>query len=284
MFKTVLSTYITTNMDARGWKLKDMSRESTLPDSTINAYILQKTNNPSDANLILIAKAFGDPPEVIWRMRREAYQVDEAEAKMLSEAVDKKKIEAFAEAVRTMLSSMMEDFRVAFSAQQTEIIQNSSDLNEKVAQQCKAELERKDKDCTEKLDLMEKHCSQRIDDMRAHMQDVLKEKGDSEDKLMNQYARNRNYFIKTILCFGAIIFILLTTNVFFGAYAIFAYTVFDMNDPTRGLHREHYSIGPMMLFLAIVALVAAILIMVWLYVNRTKDEEHKELKKGKQGN
>lgn len=271
-------------MTARNWKLKDLARESGLSDSTLNAYILQKTSNPVEENLLRIARAFGDSPEVIHRMRRDAYEVSEAEAKMIADAADKQRMEKFVDAIRSMLVAIMEDFRMAFAAQQTEIIQDADkrieearktavEMNNKVADQCKQELERKNTECAEKIDLMDKHCRQRIEDMHARMTDVIAEKDKSEMKLSCQYARNRAYFIKTILCFGAIILTLLITNVFFGAYAIFAYTVFDMADPTRGLHRENISIGPMMLFLTIVALVAIIIAVVWLYLSRPKNDE-----------
>lgn len=284
MFKTVLSQYITTNMTARNWKLKDLARESGLSDSTLNAYILQKTSNPVEENLLRIARAFGDSPEIIHRMRRDAYEVSKAEEKMIAEAADKQRMEKFVEAIRDMLVAIMDDFRTAFAAQQTEIIQDADkriedahktavEMNNKVAKQCKDEMDRKDKECAEKIDLMDKHCRQRIEDMHAHMTDVINEKGKSEEKLSRQYSRNRAYLIKTILCLGAIILILLTTNIFFGAYAIFAYTTFDMQDLARGLHRENYSIGPMMLFLAIVAFVVSILLIVWLYVSRPKHDE-----------
>ena len=72
MFKSVLSEYIVTGMADRGWKLKDLARESTLPDSTINSYILQKTGNPSEENLLRIVRAFGDPEDTIQQLRQRA--------------------------------------------------------------------------------------------------------------------------------------------------------------------------------------------------------------------
>ena len=63
------------------------------------------------------------------------------------------------------------------------------------------------------------------------------------------------------------------TNVFFGAYAIFAYTTFDMADPTRGLHRETHSIGPVALVVAVMLIVIAVSRLFILFLNRPKKKE-----------
>lgn len=153
MFKSVLSTYITSNMGSRGWKLKDMSRESGLSDSTLNSYILQKVSSPSEENLLRIAAAFGDPPEVIYKMRRESMDVTSAEEKLLAAADDQARMEKFTEIVKSSMLAIMQEYLTATSAQQTEIMAHAdkrveeeraraSDLNAKVLTQCQEEVER----------------------------------------------------------------------------------------------------------------------------------------------
>lgn len=153
MFKSVLSTYITSNMGSRGWKLKDMSRESGLSDSTLNSYILQKVSSPSEENLLRIAAAFGDPPEVIYKMRRESMDVTSAEEKLLAAADDQARMEKFTEIVKSSMLAIMQEYLTATSAQQTEIMAHAdkrveeertraSDLNAKVLAQCQEEVER----------------------------------------------------------------------------------------------------------------------------------------------
>lgn len=153
MFKSVLSAYITSNMGSRGWKLKDMSRESGLSDSTLNSYILQKVSSPSEENLLRIAAAFGDPPEVIYKMRRESMDVTSAEEKLLAAADDQARMEKFTEIVKSSMLAIMQEYLTATASQQTEIMSHAdkrveeertraSDLNAKVLAQCQEEIER----------------------------------------------------------------------------------------------------------------------------------------------
>lgn len=287
MFKAVLSVYITSNMAARGWKLKDIARESGVSDSTIHSYIKQKSDNPSDENLFRIADAFGDPQEVIQRMRQESDGVADEAARMVDEADDAARMEKFTAIVRSAMLGIMQEYLAATAAQQTEIIQHAdiriaqeqADFKRRTAEvvkQCHEENDRIEKACSEKLDMMEKHCSQRIEDMRVHMQEVVSAKGDAEAKITRQYNLNKDYLKSAIVHLIAAVGILLLTNIFFGAYAIFSYTVFDMADPTRGLHRETHSVGPMMLFLAIVALCIVAALVISLYRKRPKFSENEK--------
>lgn len=140
-------------MGSRGWKLKDMSRESGLSDSTLNSYILQKVSSPSEENLLRIAAAFGDPPEVIYKMRRESMDVTSAEEKLLAAADDQARMEKFTEIVKSSMLAIMQEYLTATSSQQTEIMSHAdkrveeertraSDLNAKVLAQCQEEIER----------------------------------------------------------------------------------------------------------------------------------------------
>ena len=174
--------------------------------------------------------------------------------------------------------------RAAAAAQQTEILQHADRRVEEerarfkeraaeVVKQCNEEMDRNKAFYDERYKMTISHCDQRVADIRAHMADIVQEKRDAEKKMSRQYARNRAYLRSSVrnLCIAG--GILLVTNIFFGAYAIFAYTVFDMQDPTRGLHRETHSIGPMMLFLAIVAICVAGALVVSMLAKKPKHEE-----------
>ncbi len=115
---------------------------------------------------------------------------------------------------------------------------------------------------------MREHCDQRIVDIKEHMKTVLDEKAKAKQEMTEQYVRNTTYLKLSVtnLCIAG--GILLVTNILFGAYAIFAYAVFDMSDTTRGLHRETYSAGPMMVFLAAVLLMLACALMVSALLKR----------------
>lgn len=287
MFKIQLAQYINDNLALHKLTYKQLGDRSGVPSSSIHAYAQGKVNNPDDDNLRRIAVAFGDPPEIIQQMRREAMSATVAENKIIAASDDKQRMEQLGALLRTNMLAVMEEYRAASSAQQTELLQHTEQRiaaeqeefrrrSAEVVRQCNQENDRKETACSEKLDLMEKHCNQRIEDMRAHMADVLQEKKDAENKMAKQYARSRAYLKSSVrnLCIAC--GILLITNIFFGAYAIFAYTVFDMQDPTRGLHRETHSIGPMMLFLAIVAICVAGALVVSMLAKKPKHEEEEE--------
>ena len=286
MFKEVFSEYIKSNMDERGWKLKDMARESTLSDSTINSYILMKINNPSEDNMLLIVRAFGHSPDVIQKMRQQATMTaNTVEKKLVNAADDKQRMELFTKAVKETISQTLEEYRLQAAAQQTEILQHADARVEterqrfkaradEVLRQCNEEIARVKESCNERIKMMEAHNNQRIADIREHMNDLIAEKTKAETKTAKQNRRTNNYLKSSVRNLCIAVGLLVITNVFFGAYAIFSYTTFDMADPTRGLHRETHSVGPMMLFLAIV-LIGVACAMVALFLVR-RHQDHKE--------
>lgn len=286
MFKEVFSEYIKSNMDERGWKLKDMARESTLSDSTINSYILMKINNPSEDNMLLIVRAFGHSPDVIQKMRQQAAMTaNTVEKKLVNAADDKQRMELFIKTVKETVSQTLEEYRLQAAAQQTEILQHADARVEterqrfkaradEVLRQCNEEIARVKESCNERIKMMEAHNNQRIADIREHMNDLIAEKTKAETKTAKQHRRTNSYLKNSVRNLCIAVGLLIITNVFFGAYAIFSYTTFDMADPTRGLHRETHSVGPMMLFLAIVLIGIACIMVAAFLVKRHQD--HKE--------
>lgn len=284
-FKEIFAEYIKSNMAEHGWKLKDMARESTLSDSTVHSYILGKINNPSEENMLLIVKAFGHGPDTIQKMRQQAAQTaNTVEKKLVNAADDKQRMELFAEIVKTSVSKTLEEYRLQATAQQKELEKNTEEhleveqqnfkaRTEEVVRQCNAEIQRVKDACDEKLKMMESHCNQRVSDIKNHMNDIIAEKVKTERKTARQNRISKDYLKSSIqnLCIAVVL--LTVTNVFFGAYAVFAYTTFDMNDPSRGLHRETHSIGPLMLFLAIMLVGGAVIMVIFFLAKRHKSKK-----------
>lgn len=284
-FKEIFAEYIKSNMAEHGWKLKDMARESTLSDSTVHSYILGKINNPSEENMLLIVKAFGHGPDTIQKMRQQAAQTaNTVEKKLVNAADDKQRMELFAEIVKTSVSKTLEEYRLQATAQQKELEKNTEEhleveqqnfkaRTEEVVRQCNAEIQRVKDACDEKLKMMESHCNQRVSDIKNHMNDIIAEKVKTERKTARQNRISKDYLKSSIqnLCIAVVL--LTVTNVFFGAYAVFAYTTFDMNDTSRGLHRETHSIGPLMLFLAIMLVGGAVIMIIFFLAKRHKSKK-----------
>jgi len=264
-----------------GWTYKRTEKETGVPQTTIYSYAQGRVANPDDDNLIRIVTGFGDDPEIIQRARREALDSTTKENQLIAESADKKRMEEFAGLMRANMASLLEEYRQGESARQMEIVQHADarvetekqrfkSRAEEVARQCKEELERKDKECDKRIEMMREHCEQRVADVKEHMQTVLSEKAQAKQEMTEQYVRNTTYLKLSVtnLCIAG--GILIVTNILFGAYAIFAYTVFDMEDLSRGLHREAYSAGPMMVFLAAVLLMLACALIVSALLKRRK--------------
>lgn len=281
MFKLRLAEYINTNMRERGITYKRLEQLSGVPQTSLYSYAQGRVTNPDEENLARIAVAFGHDPEVIQQMRRESTDSTIKENLLIAETADKKRMEEFASLMRSNMASMLEEYRQGESARHTEIIQHADarvetekqrfkNRAEEVVRQCKEELERKDAECDKRIDMMREHCDQRIADAKEHVRAIIDEKSKSEQKTTEQYTRNTTYLKLSVtnLCIAS--GILIVTNILFGAYAIFAYTVFDMADLSRGLHREAYSAGPMIVFLATVLLLLACALMASALLKRRK--------------
>lgn len=289
MFKLWLSEYINSNMRRLGWTYKRTEKETGVPQTTIYSYAQGRVTNPDDDNLLRIVTAFGDDPEIIQRMRREALDSTTKENQLIAESADKKRMEEFAALMRTNMAALLQEHSQREAARQTEIIEHNEALLEaerlsfkqradEVVRQCKEELERKDAECDKRIDMMREHCDQRVADVKEHIKTVLDEKAKAKQEMTEQYVKNTTYLKLSVtnLCIAG--GILIVTNILFGAYAIFAYSVFDMADASRGLHRETYSAGPMMIFLAAVLLMLACALMVSALLKRRKAAKAENIK------
>lgn len=270
MFKLWLADYMNTNMRRLGWTYKRTEKETGVPQTTIYSYAQGRVTNPDDDNLRRIAIAFGDDPEIIQKMRRESIDSTTRENQLIAEAADKKRMEEFTSLMRTNMAAMLDEYRQDDAARIEADRQDFKDRTEAVVRQCKEEMNRKDEECEKRIDMMREHCDQRVNDVKEHMQAIIAEKMQAKQEMTEQYTRSATYLKISVSNLCIAVGILVVTNIFFGAYAIFAYTIFDMADPTRGLHRETHSIGPMMLFLAIVLMSLSCALMVSALLKRRK--------------
>lgn len=270
LFNLWLSEYMNTNMRRLGWTYKRTEKETGVPQTTLYSYAHGRTVKPDDDNLRRVVIAFGDDPEIIQKMRRESLDSTERENQLLAGATDKKRMEEFAALMRANMAAILDEYRQDDAARIEAEQLSFKERTEEVVRQCKEEMNRKDLECDRRIELIREHCDQRVADIKESMQTIIDEKARSKQEMTEQYTRSTTYLKISVsnLCiaFG----ILVVTNVFFGAYAIFAYTVFDMTDPSRGLHRDTHSVGPMMVFLAVVLLMLAAALMVSALLKRKK--------------
>lgn len=274
MFKLRLAEYINSNMQERNWTYRDLSGKSGVPDSSIHSYAQGRVTTPNEDNLIRIAAAFGDGPDVIQEMRREALPSTVQENKLLAESADKERMEAFASLMRKNMLSVMEEYRTAAAEQQTEIIRHADEHVEierrrfkaradEVLRQCTAEIAKNESICNEKIAMTEKHVRELLT-----LKDEQIKKADAENEKVRAYLRVvvRNLTVALI----AVAVFAVVGLACLGGYAFYAYQTFDLKDPTRGMYRGGASIGPIVLTLLVVGAVGAIAFFIFLFFNARK--------------
>lgn len=231
MFKLRVSQYINNGLVENNWTYKMLYDRSGVPVSTIHSYAQGKTSNPNEENLIRIAAAFGDPPNVIHSMRKQSMESTAKENILIAKADDKDLMEKHASLIRESVTQILEEYRAASAAQQTEIIahadarieeerERSKSLNETVLTQCQEEIERQ----------------------KTHNADLLALK---DDQIAASAAASEASFVylKSVIHNLSIALILVSILAvlglsILGGYAVYAYNEFDREDPTRGLYRE----------------------------------------------
>lgn len=294
MFNILVSEHIKARKEEKGLTYEAISAKATVPLSTLHAYAQGTIKTPKDDVLVRIFAVLGDGPEVIKELRRKAAASTVEEAQLLSASTDQERMEAFASLMRANMAAVLEEYRLQAAAQQTEIIQHADARVEterqrfkaradEVLRQCNAENERtkaecareiaaNEKDCEQRMALTEKHYEARLASMKEHLGDMLKSEHEHNAELRERYVSSREYLKSSVRNLSAACIILVLTNVFFGAYAIFAYTTFDMADTSRGLHREAYSMGPVMLALSAVLIAVAVSRLFVLFIKRPKNK------------
>lgn len=295
MFKLRVADYINTNMIERGLTYKDLARMSGVADSSIHTYVQAKVGNPSEDNLIRIAAAFGDPPEIIQQMRRESAESSAKENKIIAESSDQERMEQFAELMCSSMAAILAENNANESARQTEIIQHSDahveterrrfkERAEEVLRQCNEENDRIRKACdheiqllkdfnTQQLKMLTEFYEARLEDQRRHMEQLAAKDDKLGGELRSKNERSIEYLQSSVRNLVGSCILLAMTTLFFGAYAIFSYTVFDMADPMRGLHRGGHSIGPVVLAVSAILIAVAGSRIIILFLNRPKKKE-----------
>lgn len=274
MFKLRIAEYINNNMREKDMTYKDLSLKSGVADSSIHSYAQGRVNTPNEENLIRIAAAFGDGPDVIQRMRREALPSTTEENKLIAQSTDQQRMEQFAQLMRSNMSAILAENGMNESARQTEIIQHADARVEterrrfkaradEVLRQCTAEIAKNETICNEKIAMTEKHARELLT-----LKDEQIKKADAENEKVRTYLRIvvRNLTIALI----AVAVFAVVGLACLGGYAFYAYQTFDLKDPTRGMYRGGASVGPIVLTLLVVGAVGAIAFLIFLFFNARK--------------
>lgn len=226
MFKVQFAQYINDNMVRMNLTYKDIAGRSGVPPTTVSYYARGQVTTPNDEYCARIAAVFGDGPEVIQQMRRDALKSTATENKILAESDDQERMEKYGELMRKNMLAVMEEFRASASALQEDELRRASELNAKVLQQCNEEIDRNQKHNAELLALK--------DEMIANIQDER----ERVRKYLKCIIRNLSIALIAVSLLSALGLAAL------GGYAFYAYHTFDREDPTRGLYRAETTPEP----------------------------------------
>lgn len=215
MLSVLVKQYINQNLVIHGMTHKALSDQSGVPPSTLHSYIQGKTSNPNVDNLIRIAAVFGDPASVIHAMIRQSHETANVENKMIEASDDKALMEKHAELIRTNISQLLDEYRMQTAAQQQEIMQLARDQETQYRQHC------------DELIAVERKSSTVL---ASQLQDNI------------AYLRS---LVRNVSILAAL----------FGAYSLYAYKTFDVEDPTRGLNRGGRTDLPFILFVIILSYI-----------------------------
>ena len=212
MFKLRIADYINQNMLERGLTYKDVARISGVSDSSIHTYATAKVNNPSEDNLIRIAAAFGDPPEVIQQMRRESIESTEDENKIIARSDDKERIEQLATLISSNVAQILEEFCIQSAAQHSA---ETASIREQT--------------------------SEKIEMLRERACIIADERKKNCAECKNTHIKTTAYLKSTIRYLAIALIVMCIFAVvglsILGGYAFYAYQTFDRNDPTQGLYQ-----------------------------------------------
>lgn len=295
MYGAAIAAHINQNMAAHNLSAKQVSSRSQTPESTLSNYRTGKVEKPNEEQVLRIFAVWGDGPDVLYNIRRQAEATAAQEAQLKASAKDKELIDQIAEVIKAGSMALLDQQAERMGAQQSEILQHanqrveeerqrSADLNAKVLRQCQEEVARIkeacareiaiNKDfCDQRIQMTERHYESRLADQRQHLEHMLSSESKHSSELRDRYGSSREYLKSSVRNLSGACVLLLLTNIFFGAYAIFAYTTFDMADPTRGLHRESYSMGPVVLAMSISLIAIAASRLMILFFKRPKKKE-----------
>ena len=298
MYGAAIAAHINQNMAARNLSAKYVSSESKVPESTLSNYRTGKVENPNEEQVLRIFAVWGDGPDVLCNIRKQVNETAAAEALFKARAKDTELIDQITGIIREGSIQMLKQYSELNAAQQTEILQHAdrrieeerqraAELNAKVLRQCNEEVARAKEVCAREISMTREFCDQRVRmteqhyearlaDARDHLEQMMASEGKHSGELRERYGSSREYLKSSVRNLSASCILLALTSIFFGAYAIFAYTTFDMKDPTRGLHTESYSIGPVVLALTVILVAIAGSRLLILFLNRPKKKEKVE--------
>lgn len=226
MFKIRISQYINENIDRHNLTYKKLSELSGVPISTIHSYAQGKTSAPNEDNLVRIAAAFGDKPDVIQAMHRESLSSTAKENMLIARSDEPELLEKYAALIRSSVAQILEEYRVQSAAQQTEIILHADNRVNEAKAEASAQCKKVAEQCFEHEQDYKKQCDAVVAAERRAA--IAEAKGNAD--MLSRLEQDISY-LRVLVRNLSIVAALLA------AYSLYAYKSFDVADPTKGLYQ-----------------------------------------------
>ena len=209
MFNQKVARYINVGLEERGWTYKFAEKRCGVPASTLHAYAQGRVKSPNDEYLVAIAVAFGDPPEIIQQMRREALATTTETNMIIARANDKALMEDFIELINANIARLLEQSRIDSDNRYVNRLNTVRDQYNKLFEEQKASY-------------------------HAQLEDNKQQSAETYAKATEYLKKDIGYYRKAVVC---IIVAALLLIIPLGGYSIYCYKVFDRADPTRGIYQ-----------------------------------------------
>lgn len=207
MFAQRFALYLSSGMRTKNKTFKDMESATDIPSSTLHNWAQGRTKNlPNDELLMRVAVALGDPPEIIQQMRHESLAMTTETNMLIAQARDKELMETFVELINVNTTRLLAESRAESDKRYVSRLNTVRDQYNKLYEEKK--------------------------------QDYAEQLAESKKQSAETYKAATDYLKKEISRYRRLLVIALVVIFLLGCYSVYAYTVFDRADPSRGINRE----------------------------------------------
>ena len=224
-----------------GMTYKEVSAISGVPQTTVSNYSRAKVDEPNLDYCVRIAAAFGDPPDVVHDMRKNALPATAKQNQIIAGSDDKERMEQMASVLREHMVRLLAEYQESSASQQTEIIQHADRCVEQERVRCAQELDAVTRRCAEEVAAVREREQEKTALLRERASVVAAERdrtcakcSAAHDETTAHLMRTVRLLTRAIISLAAVSIVLLSL---LGGYASYAYVSFDRADPTRGLYQ-----------------------------------------------
>lgn len=216
MFGQKVAIYINNGMVEHKLSYKDLEKISGVPASTLHSWAQGNVKSPNDESLIRVAAAFGDPPEIIKKMRLDTLPSTAKENLIMARASDRKLMEEYTQLVNENVARLLEASRIDSDNRYVRRLNTVREQYDKLYEEQKA-------------------------NFAAQLEQHEKKAADAYEKATGYLKKDIAYYRKAL---RLTVIAALCIVIPIAAYAAYAFAALDLPDPARGVVRYEQTAAP----------------------------------------